>query len=128
VTSYLLIVTECGHGKRIPVDAIPHTSRNRHGVTIRPVTVTVAGAVVVSIEDEVVIATKSGKVERIAVADVPVKDRRARGVRLVRLASGDQVTAAGKVAMMARPLRHNVASGHPTPDLDPNPSVDPFEP
>lgn len=86
---FLLLVTTDGYGKRMPVSDIPPTKRGRAGVTVSPVPL--AGAGVVTIADDVLIATRAGKVERIVAADVPVKGRRARGVRVLTLKPGDRV-------------------------------------
>ena len=105
---FVLAVTASGYGKRVPVRKLPRTNRGTQGVRLS--TPPLAGATVVGLGDTVVIATRRGKVEAIAVADVPQKGRRARGVRLVALDRGDQVStvalvprgAAGGVSVQPR--------------------------
>jgi DNA gyrase subunit A len=43
--------------------------------------------------DELVVATRHGRIARVAARDVPIYHREARGVRVVRLRPGDQVAA-----------------------------------
>lgn len=95
---FLFVVTVDGYAKRVPVRDIPRTRRGRQGVRLsfEPL----AGAVAVDLADEVLIATSPvGNVVRLAVADVPVKGRRARGVRAVKLPHAARVS---KVAVVPR--------------------------
>ena len=116
----LLVVTENGFAKRLRVSDVPRTQRGRAGVRIS--SEALAGAIVVTLADEVVIATRRGKVERLAVAGIPVKGRRARGVRAIRLQPGDLVAKAAlvptTVGTMASSLHPGVASRHATAPLD----------
>jgi DNA gyrase subunit A len=104
---FLLVVTDAGYGKRVKVGDIPRTGRNRAGVTIAPVPP--AGAVVVTSADDVLIATRAGKIERVAAVAVPVQGRRARGVRVVTLAEGDRVAG---VAVAPRDPADNATVQH----------------
>jgi len=96
IKRYPLIVTEDGHAKRVPVSDVPSTKR---APGVRVSFEALAGAVVVTVADELVVATRGGKVERLAAAEAPVKGRRARGVRVMRLAPGDTVA---RVAVVPR--------------------------
>lgn len=101
--SFLLIVTEDGYGKRIPVSDIPRQGRGRQEVQVS--SEPVAAALVAPEGQEVAIASAGGKVERIAVADIPIRRRRvlpggklAKGVAVIGLDPGDRVAAVGPVA------------------------------
>jgi DNA gyrase subunit A len=90
LNQHLLIVTEDGYGKQIPINKIRKTKRGLAGVTISPAAI--AGAIVLDPDDkEIVIATRNGKIIALSISDIPVKDRRARGIRLVQLQPGDAV-------------------------------------
>ena len=52
---------------------------------------------VVRPEEHLLVTTKAGVVIRCAVADISVKGRTARGVRLQRLGDGDEVVAVARV-------------------------------
>ena len=93
----LLVIGEDGFGKRfLPRELLnpDGTAKKRGGrgvkVTSHP---PLAAALLVRGSDELVIATRQGKIIRLAAADVPIYHREARGVRVVRLHDGDQVAA-----------------------------------
>jgi DNA gyrase subunit A len=90
ITQHLLIATEDGYGKLIAVDEIRQTKRGPAGVTVAPAAI--AGAIVLDPDDEeILIATRKGKIIALSISDIPVKGRRARGIRLVQLQQGDAV-------------------------------------
>jgi DNA gyrase subunit A len=114
LTQYLLIVTEDGYGKRLPVASIRKTKRGLAGVTVSPAAV--AGAIVLDPDDkEIVIATRKAKITVLSISDIPVKDRRARGIRLVQLQPGDAVAKATVVPQVKEDL--SVAK-QPTPESE----------
>jgi DNA gyrase/topoisomerase IV subunit A len=81
MTQHLLIATEDGYGKLIAVDEIRQTKRGLAGVTVAPAAI--AGAIVLDPDDEeILIATRKGKIIALSISDIPVKGRRARGIRL----------------------------------------------
>jgi DNA gyrase/topoisomerase IV subunit A len=97
--SALLVITEDGYGKRVPITDIRRTHRGARGVHLS--SVPVAAALMVRGHEHIVIATATGKLERVAVEEAPIRRRRvlpggtlAKGARLVRLAKGDRVTTA----------------------------------
>ena len=99
---YLLLVDEDGRGKRIPVGEVRHVMRGRVGVNVS----TVPLAVSLVVDDptaELLLMTKAGKVQRVRVADVPVRRRAsdggrpAKGARIIRLLDGDRI-ASGTLA------------------------------
>ena len=83
----LLLVAEDGFGKRILTSTLKRKGRGGMGVkvTTKP---PLAAALMVREDDEPVIATRQGKIERIAVSDVPTYGREARGVRVMGLKDG----------------------------------------
>jgi hypothetical protein len=94
---HLLVVTVDGFAKRLPADDLPTGRRARRGVWVS--SVPVAAAFEVGAAGQVVLASALGKVQRVAVEDVPVRRRRvlsggmAKGARVMRLAAGDRVAA-----------------------------------
>jgi len=96
----LLVVTEGGMGKRTLVDAYRIQQRGGKGV-INMKTGEKAGQVVaiksVVEEDEVVIITRNGVVNRQRVSEIRAIGRATQGVRLVNLDDGDQVMDVARV-------------------------------
>jgi DNA gyrase subunit A len=92
---HLLVVTEGGYGKRVPVADISVHKRGGQGVRVS--SEPVAEALLVGERDTLVIATARGKIVRLAACDVPIRRRRqsygSPGVPIVRLEDGDRVTA-----------------------------------
>lgn len=95
----LLVVTVDGYAKLLDLVEVPLTDRGRKGVKLS--SVRVAAMLPIALEDEFVIATRTGKVTRIAAADVPMHRRRvqsagrvSKGARVVTLGEGDQVATA----------------------------------
>jgi hypothetical protein len=96
ISGELLVVAVNGYGKRVRADSIPRHNRDSMGVRISPHPV--AGTVMLDPEDrEVLLASRSGKIIALAVDQIPILGRTARGVRLMRLGAGDQVVRVAKV-------------------------------
>jgi len=94
----LLVVTENGFGKRTDLAEYPVQSRHGKGVlTIDAKRLDevgkIADAKVVGPKDEVTIITSKGMVLRTQVTTIPVLGRATRGVRMMRLKSGDSVAS-----------------------------------
>ena len=92
----MLVVIENGYGKRIRVSEIRRTKPGAVGVKVSKVPV--AAALVVEADDDLLIATALGKIERVTVAPIPIGRRPNRkrgaiskGVRIVRLEPGGRV-------------------------------------
>ena len=90
---FMLVVIENGYGKRIRVSEIRRTKPGAVGVKVSKVPV--AAALVVEADDDLLIATALGKIERVTVAPIPIGRRPNRkrgaiskGVRIVRLEPG----------------------------------------
>jgi len=91
----ILTVSECGYGKRTPLDQYRVQSRSGMGIINMRVTEKtgkVVGAVMVAETDQMVVLSSANKIVRFPVHQVSLNLGRAtQGVRLVRLASGDVV-------------------------------------
>jgi DNA gyrase subunit A len=100
----LLAVTTDGHGKRTPLQEYRPQSRGGIGLLNMKLTGTrrqakVAGVLVVSEEDEVVIVTTNGIVIRQRVKEIPRLGRSTQGCRLQRIGTDDQVAGVALVAL-----------------------------
>jgi DNA gyrase subunit A len=95
----LLVVTEDGFGKRVPLELLRGYERGMMKVRALGRRLTLAAEV--SNLDEVVLTSSQEKVIRVAVSRVPIMGRKARGARVMRLQSGERVTA-GTVRSLSR--------------------------
>jgi DNA gyrase subunit A len=101
----LLVVGELGLGKRTPLSEYPRKSRRAHGVLTMRITERsgpVVGAEVVDEADEIMCITAQGLLLRCRAASIRRTGRAATGVRIVRLAENDRVTAVAKVVRQSR--------------------------
>eukprot|EP00850_Spirogloea_muscicola_P021559 SM000253S09048 [mRNA] locus=s253:104707:113051:- [translate_table: standard] len=100
----LLVVTESGYGKRVPVDSFSNQQRGGKGVIGTKFALNDDTVVAVRIvgsarddsegEEDVVFGSEAGRMARLRVRDIPIqKTRAARGVLLMKLDEGDKVTA-----------------------------------
>ncbi len=94
----LLVVTERGFGKRVPLEEIPTRNRGGRGVWVidhkrLQRTGPVVSARVVLPDDEIIILTAKGMAVRMKVAGISVQGRYARGVTLISLDAEDTVAA-----------------------------------
>ncbi len=95
---HLLVVTQRGMGKRVPMDGIPRRNRNGQGVWVIDHNRLdrighIVSARVVLPDDEIIILTALGMAVRMRVADISVQSRYSRGVQVVSLNEGDSVAA-----------------------------------
>ncbi len=93
---YVFVVTEGGYAKRTAVDQ--YRVQNRGGLGIKVAKLNedrgdLAGGLIVSEDDEVLVVLASGKVVRSAVAEVPAKGRDTMGVVFARAADEDRIIA-----------------------------------
>jgi DNA gyrase subunit A len=93
---YVFVVTEGGYAKRTAVDQ--YRVQNRGGLGIKVAKLhedrgDLAGGLIVSADDEVLVVLASGKVVRSAVAEVPAKGRDTMGVVFARAADEDRIIA-----------------------------------
>jgi len=96
-TNYLFTVAASGYGKMTPISE--YTIQNRGGLGLKNINLNKPISFVVSmkpvtLDDEIFIITKEvGNIIRLKLKGVSIFSRYARGVRLIRLNSGDEVTA-----------------------------------
>jgi DNA gyrase subunit A len=93
---YVFVVTEGGYAKRTSVDQ--YRVQNRGGLGIKVAKLSedrgdLAGGLIVSEDDEVLVVLASGKVVRSAVAEVPAKGRDTMGVVFARSGGDDRILA-----------------------------------
>jgi DNA gyrase subunit A len=98
---YLLSVTEFGCGKRTAFSQYP--LKRRGGMGVINIKITKRNGPVVAVravdeEDEVLVISAGGIVNRIAVSEIAVQGRAAQGVVIKRLEQGDRVAAVARVA------------------------------
>jgi DNA gyrase subunit A len=93
---YVFVVTEGGYAKRTAVDQYRTQSRGGLGIKVAKLNDdrgVLAGGLIVSDDDEVLVVLASGKVVRSAVAEVPAKGRDTMGVVFARAADEDRIIA-----------------------------------
>lgn len=93
---YVFVVTEGGYAKRTAVDQYRLQGRGGLGIKVAKLTDDrgeLAGGLIVSDDDEVLVVLASGKVVRSAVAEVPAKGRDTMGVVFARPDDDDRIIA-----------------------------------
>jgi DNA gyrase subunit A len=96
----LLVVSECGYGKRSAVDDYRVTNRGGKGVKTINITEKTGKLVAVrqvTDSDDLMIINKSGIAIRQAVGNLPILGRNTQGVRLIRLNEGDEISSVAKI-------------------------------
>lgn len=94
--SDLLIVSENGYGKRTPVSEYRTQSRGGKGIyTFKPSEKSgnLAGCIVVNEDEEIILVTAQGVINRQQVEGISQMSRRTQGVRLIKLKDDDQVVS-----------------------------------
>jgi DNA gyrase subunit A len=97
----VLVATERGYAKRTPIDDYPLRGRGGLGVITARIVEdrgSLVGALMVHPEDEVFAITSNGGVIRTRAGEVKQSGRQTMGVRLMNLASGDNVVALARNA------------------------------
>jgi DNA gyrase subunit A len=97
----VLVATERGYAKRTPIDDYPLRGRGGLGVITARIVEDrggLVGALMVHPEDEVFAITSNGGVIRTRAGEVKQSGRQTMGVRLMNLASGDNVVALARNA------------------------------
>jgi DNA gyrase subunit A len=93
---YVFVVTEGGFAKRTAVDQYRGQSRGGLGIKVARLSDDrgdLAGGLMVSEDDEVLVVLASGKVVRSSVAEVPAKGRDTMGVVFARAGEDDRIIA-----------------------------------
>jgi DNA gyrase subunit A len=97
----VLVATGNGYAKRTPADQYPVKHRGGLGVVTAKIVEArgeLVGALMVHPEDEVFAITSGGGVIRTRAAEVKLSGRQTMGVRLMNLASGDNIVALARNA------------------------------
>jgi DNA gyrase subunit A len=98
---FVFVVTEGGYAKRTSADQYRVQNRGGMGIKVAKLAEArgdLAGAMIVSEDDEVLVVLASGKVVRSAVAEVPAKGRDTMGVVFARFADNDRIIALARNA------------------------------
>ena len=114
----VLIVTSHGFGKRTPIDDYRHTSRGGKGVKAfarERAIGNVVDQILVRESDELLLITSANNVTRIPVSQIRRAGRSTKGVRLVRLAEGDEVLAVANLSQQTKEIAE--ITGEPAPLL-----------
>ncbi|OAN33975.1 DNA gyrase subunit A [Microbacterium sp. H83] len=93
---YVFVVTDGGYAKRTAIDEYRVQGRGGFGIKVAKLNDdrgTLAGGLMVSEDDEVLVVLSSGKVVRSAVAEVPAKGRDTMGVVFARTTEADRILA-----------------------------------
>ncbi|MDQ0727501.1 DNA gyrase subunit A [Microbacterium sp. W4I20] len=93
---FVFIVTDAGYAKRTAVEEYRVQGRGGTGIKVAKLNDdrgTLAGGLIVSEDDEVLVVLSSGKVVRSAVAEVPAKGRDTMGVVFARTSEADRILA-----------------------------------
>src|SRR5690349_20895455 len=96
---FVFVVTDGGYAKRTAVEEYRVQGRGGFGIKVAKLhddRGTLAGGLIVSADDEVLVVLSSGKVVRSAVAEVPAKGRDTMGVVFARFAEDDRIIAIAK--------------------------------
>jgi DNA gyrase subunit A len=97
--TYVFVVTEGGYAKRTRVEEYRKQQRSGLGIKVAKLSEDrgdLAGALIVSSGDEVLVVLASGKVVRSDVAEVPAKGRDTMGVVFAKFADDDRIIAIAK--------------------------------
>jgi DNA gyrase subunit A len=113
---WLLVVTTCGFGKRVPVSQFRLQNRAGKGLTAtkfksRQAQDQMAALRVVGADDELMIVTNRGVVIRQAIAAISSQSRSATGVRLQRLDEEDAICAVAIVPRTGEEDEDGVENG-----------------
>ncbi|UJP09547.1 DNA gyrase subunit A [Microbacterium sp. KUDC0406] len=94
--SYVFTVTDGGYAKRTKIEEYRVQGRGGTGIKVAKLNDdrgVLAGGLIVSEDDEVLVVLSSGKVVRSAVAEVPAKGRDTMGVLFARTTDDDRILA-----------------------------------
>lgn len=97
--TYVFVVTEGGYAKRTRIEEYRRQQRGGLGIKVAKLSDErgdLAGALIVSRTDEVLVVLASGKVVRSDVAEVPAKGRDTMGVVFAKFAQDDKIIAVAK--------------------------------
>src|SRR5690606_2737018 len=113
---YVFVVTDGGYAKRTAISEYRVQGRGGIGIKVAKLNDdrgVLAGGLMVSEDDEVLVVLSSGKVVRSAVAEVPAKGRDTMGVVFARTSEKDRILA------IARNGERGLAAEEPEEDSGP---------
>jgi DNA gyrase subunit A len=96
----ILLVTDAGYGKRTKLERFSRQGRGGmgvRGIRLTAVRGTVVAAFMVSLDDDIILASTGGVLIRTAVREIASQGRDATGVRVMNLDAGQQVAAVAAV-------------------------------
>ncbi|WP_394553735.1 DNA gyrase subunit A [Agromyces sp. MMS24-JH15] len=111
--AYTFVVTEGGYAKRTAIEEYRRQQRGGLGIKVAKLNDErgdLAGALIVSGDDEVLVVLAGGKVVRSDVSEVPAKGRDTMGVVFAKFAADDRIIA------IARNSERNLDVDAPEPD------------
>ncbi|MFB8387989.1 DNA gyrase subunit A [Microbacterium sp. NPDC055910] len=123
---FVFVVTEGGYAKRTAVDQYRVQGRGGLGIKVAKLNDDrgdLAGGLIVSEDDEVLVVLASGKVVRSAVAEVPAKGRDTMGVVFARSAADDRILAIARNG--ERGLADDAEAAEPANESADDPAVSP---
>ncbi len=126
--AYVFVVTEGGYAKRTAVDQYRLQGRGGLGIKVAKLSEDrgdLAGGLMVSDDDEVLVVLASGKVVRSAVAEVPAKGRDTMGVVFARPDDDDRILAIARNG--ERTLGQALQSEEPADPADATATASPEE-
>ncbi len=97
----ILTVSEHGYGKLTEVNEFPPHGRGGQGVIALQTSErngALVGALQVQLEDEIMLINSSGTLVRVPVREIPVLGRNTQGVRVMRLATGEELVGLERIA------------------------------
>jgi DNA gyrase subunit A len=124
---FVFVVTDGGYAKRTAIDEYRVQGRGGFGIKVAKLNDdrgTLAGGLMVSSDDEVLVVLSSGKVVRSAVAEVPAKGRDTMGVVFARTTEADRILAIarnGERGLTEEDESDEVESESPSPETNENP-------
>ena len=112
-----------------PLEEFPKHGRGGQGVIALQITDRngiMVGALLVSLDDEIMLMSQSGVLVRTPVKDISVVGRNTQGVRLIRLEEGDQLSGLERIEGLAGEGEEGDAD--PSDPTDPAGTTDPTDP
>ena len=101
---FILTASQNGFGKLTPLEEFPKHGRGGQGVIALQITDRngrMVGALLVSLDDEVMLMSQNGVLVRTPVKEISVVGRNTQGVRLIRLEEGDQLSGLERIDGLA---------------------------
>ena len=106
-SGFVLTATANGYGKRTPVSDYPVQGRGGQGVISIQTTErngAVVGAIQVGEKHELMLISDAGTLVRVPATEVSVVGRNTQGVRLIRVAEGEQLSGVERIDALEGPL------------------------